>query len=199
MIFFCLCNFFWNQECLCIQSKRGINSICIIHLIKSLKLPQRLAYFVINRSQWVSFWVQNCNVTPPFVMLLLMWSKLACSLLKDPFLSGLRLAEVCWRSWHGRCQNTDHIPWPRPRPYCGQNDQHCHQRRHLGGLTELPSGHKLDASSGEDLWRGDCSWQHQHQIQVRCYPTSACLWAPAGAPNMLVAGKAKMNMTEFCP
>lgn len=106
---------------------------------------------------------------------------MACTLLNAPFLPGLRPAEVCWWSWHGRHQNTDHLPWPRPRPYCSQNDQHCHQGWDVGSLTELPPGHKLDACSGEDLWGGDRSRKHPPEIQVRRSPTPACLWVPTSS------------------
>ena len=66
--------FFFHQECLCIQNKRGIKSSFVHPLTRSLNLPHRDAYFVVDRSQCVSFRVQNFDVTLPSALLLLIWS-----------------------------------------------------------------------------------------------------------------------------
>lgn len=123
---------------------------------------------------------------------------LAGSSLKIIFLPGLRSAEVCRWCWHGRCQNTDHLPWPRPRPYCCQNDPQSHPRRDLGGPSELPPGDKLDACAGEDLWGGYHPWKHQVGIQVRGCPVSARLWDPAQAQDSILAtGRKKWEGTAL--
>lgn len=48
-----------------------------------------------------------------------------------------------------------------------------------GGLTELPSGHKLDACSGEDLWQGEVIVpESTHGIPRWDVVPPLCLWAP---------------------